>query len=146
MQRAINSTQSGILLDTDVVSFIFDNKPQAKLFNPYLIDRDIAISFITLGELYHGAFKSKWGAVRISALERLLQKYILFPYEYDLCLLWGKIKTSCEQEGHPIEDSDCWIAASAIYYDCALATNNTKHFIHVNGLRLVSPLLFGKDR
>ena len=37
------------------------------------------------------------------------------------------------------DDNDCWIAATALLYDCALATNNGRHFQYVKDLTLISP-------
>jgi tRNA(fMet)-specific endonuclease VapC len=74
-------------------------------------------------------------------LESFLQNFILLPFDHDLCISWAEIQTECEKTGHPIADSDCWIAACARYYDCALATHNARHFLHISGLRLISPLL-----
>jgi predicted nucleic acid-binding protein len=73
------------------------------------------------------------------AMANYLKKYILVPFDYDLCLKWAEVKADCEKRGHPIEDSDCWIAACALQYNCVLATNNAKHFQHVVGLNLISP-------
>jgi predicted nucleic acid-binding protein len=67
MPSQIDILENGVILDTDVVSYIFDNKEPAKAFSPYLIGREIAISFITLGEVYRGAYKNNWGNNRLLA-------------------------------------------------------------------------------
>src|SRR5580704_14736720 len=36
-----------LLLDTDIVSFLFKRAPRAKLYEPHLRDRRLAISFVT---------------------------------------------------------------------------------------------------
>ncbi len=41
--------------------------------------------------------------------------------------------------GLNISHSDCWIAASALKYDCPLATNNARHFEGIKDLALISP-------
>lgn len=137
--QEMNNIENGVILDTNVVSYIFDGRPQSRFFGPYLIGRKRAISFITLAELFHGAKKDRWGEQKLSNLRSHIQKYVLLPFEFDLCLKWAEIKTECERIGQPISDSDCWIAASAMYYDCVLATNNGKHFQQVKGIKLITP-------
>jgi predicted nucleic acid-binding protein len=139
MQNLISPLEDRVVLDTDVVSFVFKEKEQAKFFYPYLKNRILAISFITVGELYDGVRKDRWGNNRVSSLERFLQNCLILEYDYGLCVTWAEIKYDCEQSRHPIDESDCWIAASAIHYRCPLATNNARHFTHVKGLCLIAP-------
>ncbi len=47
---------AGVLIDTDVVSFVFKGDPKALLFDPYLQGSTIYISFASIGELYYGAY------------------------------------------------------------------------------------------
>jgi predicted nucleic acid-binding protein len=128
-----------IILDTDVISYLFNEKPQAEFFYPYLLNKSLSVSFITIAELFHGVIKDKWGDRRIAALKGFLVDFVILEYQYDLCLRWAEIKSNCELRGYPIEDSDCWIAACAKHYNCVLATNNARHFIHVRGLKLITP-------
>jgi tRNA(fMet)-specific endonuclease VapC len=140
MQKINNIIQDGVVLDTDVVSFIFKKKEPYSVFVPFLINKVLAISFITMAELYHGIYKDHWGETKTASLQNLLHHYILLPFDQGLCLEWANIKSDCESSGYQIEDSDCWIAACAKYYNCALATNNARHFIHVKGLKLIGPV------
>ncbi len=62
-----------ILVDTDVVSYVFRSSPQADFFRPYLLHRSLAVSFMIVSELYFGAYKANWGANRIAQLENHLR-------------------------------------------------------------------------
>jgi hypothetical protein len=42
---------SGVLLDTDVVSFLFKNHPLAARYDSELTDRHLLVSFMTIAEL-----------------------------------------------------------------------------------------------
>jgi tRNA(fMet)-specific endonuclease VapC len=128
-----------VIVDTDVFSFLMKEDTRANFFKPFLINRSVAVSFITVAELYHWAYKRTWGQPRITELENRLKNYLIFPYEYSLCQNWAKTYTDCENRGYSISEHDCWIASTALLYDCALVTNNGSHFSQVNGLVLVSP-------
>lgn len=135
------STNTRILCDTDVVSYLFNGHPQAQYFHPFLNGQTLAISFMTVGQLYYSAYKANWGPTKITKLEYHLKNYVVLPYDYQLCLKWAETRCACENDGYPIEQGDCWIASCALRHDCALATNNGKHFKHVSGLSLISPNL-----
>jgi tRNA(fMet)-specific endonuclease VapC len=130
---------SRILVDTDVVSYIFGNRPQADFFRPYLRHRTLAISFMTVGELYFGVYNRNWGSQRIAQLENHLKNYVVVPYDYRVCQQWAKIRAARQRSGHQIGLADAWHAACALVHDCALATNNGKDFQGIPGLDLITP-------
>jgi tRNA(fMet)-specific endonuclease VapC len=128
-----------ILVDTNVYSYIFGEREEAKFFLPYFTGKTLAVSFMTVAEIYSGAYKKNWGERSITKLERHLKNYAILPYDFGVCLKWAEINSESEREGHPIETADCWIAACALKYECQLATNNKRHFQHIKGLSLIAP-------
>ncbi len=48
----------------------------------------------------------------------------------------GRIKAELKQSGKLINDSDLFIAATAISHDLVLVTNNLRHFERIPFLRL----------
>lgn len=132
-------TKSRVLVDTNVFSYIFWKRTQANFFLPYLAHKTLAVSFITVGELYYGAYKADWGQKRIEELESKLKNYVVIPYDYGLCQTYARIRTDREKLGLSVDLPDVWIAACAVNHDCALATNNGRHFEGIPGLDLISP-------
>ncbi len=128
-----------IVVDTDVVSYIFNRHTQAAYFLPRLSHRSLAVAFMTVAQLYYGAYKAMWGNQRIFKLENHLKNYVVLPYDHLVCLKWAEIKCKCDKMGFTIEYADCWIAACAIRHECSLATNNGRHFQHIDGLDLIAP-------
>jgi len=126
-----------LLLDTDVFSFLFGNKPEAAKFRPYLISARVFLSFATIAESLFGAYKSKWGPQRISDLEKYINCFYSIPSNYDICQNYARIKAS--QKHQPIDDSDYWIAACASSNNIPLLTNNWKHFKDIEYLEVISP-------
>lgn len=141
MQIPQDITKTKIVVDTDVVSYVFKQHELANFFMPYFQNRTLAVSFMTVAQLYYGAYKANWGTNQLSRLDNHLKNYVVFPYSYEICLKWAQVKKLCESSGYSIEHSDCWIASSALLYDCALATNNRKHFMYIKNLELISPNL-----
>ena len=50
--------------------------------------------------------------------------------------LFGRIKAELKQLGKSINDSDLFIAATAISHDLVLVTNNLRHFERIPFLRI----------
>ncbi len=128
-----------ILVDTDVFSYIFRNDTRAQFFRPHLEHKTLAISFMTVAELYYGAYKSNWGSRRIAQLENVLRNYVVIPYDMEVTKLWAEIRQNCERQGTTINIADCWIAACAVRHNLALATNNGADYECVRNILLISP-------
>ena len=45
-----------LIVDTDVVSFLLKGDTRAQLYRPHLQGRTLALSFMTVAELYQWAF------------------------------------------------------------------------------------------
>ena len=128
-----------IVVDTDVFSYIFHRNPVAEFFQPYFMQRTLAVSFMTVAEVYYGALKGGWGTARISRLENQLKNYVVLPYDYEVTRQWAFVRTENERKGNDIQHADAWHAAVALHYEAALATNNYRHFKDTPGLTVISP-------
>ena len=128
-----------ILLDTNIVSFVFKGDSRAKLYAPYLQGQRLAVSFMTVAELYQWAAIHQWGARRIKQLEQtLVTNYIVLPFDIVLCQLWGKVRAKRRAIGKPISSEDAWIAATALQYDLPLVTHNPKDFEDIQNLEIIT--------
>ena len=129
---------SNVVVDTDVVTFLFKNHPIGALYDDYLANRTLLISFMSLAELDRWTIQSKWGETRRHWLRLYLQRFAVLPYNRALCTKWAEVTVAAQQHGCRIECADAWIAASAILYDVPLVTHNRNDYLGVPGLKLVS--------
>ncbi len=127
-----------VLLDTNIISFIFKNDSRAALYEPFLKGNKLAISFMTVAELHQWSAMRKWGKSRIKKMEYELKKYLVLPYDINTCRLWGVLRARCNSIGKPISPQDAWIAANALQYEIPLVTHNPKDFRAVNDLEIMS--------
>jgi predicted nucleic acid-binding protein len=51
-----------VVVDTDVVSFLFKNHSLAPVYQAILADRSLAVSLVTLAEIEDGMQAKNWGA------------------------------------------------------------------------------------
>jgi tRNA(fMet)-specific endonuclease VapC len=127
---------SALLLDTDVFSYLFKNHPLANIYEPRIKGRTLAISFMTVAELFHGAFRAAWGERQLKRLETQMRSFLIIPSSYEICRKWGEVRSIRRHQ--PISPEDAWIAATALEYDCALVTHNSTDFHSIPGLKLIS--------
>jgi tRNA(fMet)-specific endonuclease VapC len=126
-----------VLLDTDVFSYLMKKDTRGDAYRPYVKGKTVAITFITVGELYHWAEKRRWSAKNRQNLEERLKAVVVVPYDTELCRTYGKLRASLTP-GLVIAGNDLWIATCAIRHGIPLITNNRKHFEKIPGLKLIS--------
>ena len=64
-----------MLLDTDVISFLFKRDTRVVGYLQLLEGEALSISFMTLAELYQWAYVRNWGQPRIERLETWLRRF-----------------------------------------------------------------------
>jgi tRNA(fMet)-specific endonuclease VapC len=127
-----------VVVDTDVVSFMFKSDTRAEAYRPHLQGKTLAVSFMTVAELYQWAYVHNWGERRLARLEEKLFDYVVLPYDHELCKQWARICADRQRLGRPISVQDAWVAATALRHGCPLVTHNGDDFVDVVGLIVVS--------
>lgn len=131
-------TTPKIIIDTNIVSYMMRAGPEAKAYVSHLKGKLIAISFITVGELYSWAEKNNWGEKRRLLLETTLKNYVVIPYDHEIAKQYGKVLAERERLGRPISFSDAWIAACAIRHKTPLVTHNSRDFELISDLQMIT--------
>ena len=98
---------------------------------------DVAISAVTVGELYEGAHRSDFPTKELAKAEAFLKPFQVIPLGREEAIDWGLIEARLRKEGNPIEAEDSMIAATAHNHGLTLITGNMKHFARVKGLKVV---------
>lgn len=127
---------STLLLDTDVFSYIFKDHPLARVYRPLLQGHILAISFMTVAELFQGAFRAAWGDRQLKRLEAQIKSYLVIPASHEMCRKWGEVRSIRRHQ--PISPEDAWVAATALEYNCALVTHNSDDFHSIPGLTIIT--------
>lgn len=127
---------SVVVLDTNIVSYLMKGHSLVAAYRSHLEGNTLAISFMTIAELYEGAYRSNWSRRRRDVLKQLLKNYLVIPYSPRVCEIWGRIRA--DRKTQPIAVDDAWIAASAVAYDCALVTHNPADFEGIADLKILT--------
>ena len=129
---------SVLLVDTNIVSYVFKRDTRATAYAPYLNGQTLAISFMTVAELYQWAALRNWGQRRGQQLEAHMRSYVVIPFDSAVCQVWGNVRAMCQRQGQPISVQDAWIAATALHHQLPLVTHNPDHFQPVQGLTIIT--------
>ncbi len=124
------------LLDTNIVIYVIKRRPREVLatFNEHA--GRMAISAITLAELFHGAEKSAKVAQNLEVIEEFASLLEVLPYTAKASQHYGAIRSALEKAGQTIGVNDLHIAAHARSEGLVMVTNNTSEFARVPGLLL----------
>ena len=124
-----------IVLDADVVSFLFKADTRAQIYLPQLQDRQWFISFMTEAELEQWALLANWSEKRVVWLRLFLSRFVVVPSSHDLVLKWAGAMVAARRNGRRIETADAWIAATALLYNAPLLTHNKADYLGIPGLQ-----------
>ena len=122
------------LLDTNIVIYVIKRRPLEvlSLFNDNA--GRMAISSITLSELFHGAEKSALVSQNLRVVDEFASLIEVLPYSGKASAHYGAIRASLEKAGQTIGVNDLHIAAHARSEGLTLVTNNLGEFQRVPGL------------
>ena len=73
-----------VVVDTDVVSFLFKNDSRAQLYLPLMRNRDLLVSFMTEAELEQWILLANWGADRVRRFRIFMTGFASVPSSRDL--------------------------------------------------------------
>lgn len=127
-----------VVVDTDVVSYLFKQDTRGDLYKPQLQGQLLVISPMTRAELEDWALEHNWGQRRRDEMRVHLKQFILAPFNEDLCVKWAEATDSSRKRGRPIDSSDAWVAAVALHYDVPLVTHNGSDFVGVANLKIIT--------
>jgi len=127
---------NALVLDTNIVSYLMKGHSAASAYRHHLEGKTLAISFMTVGELYEGAYRQGWDDSKREKLKAEIKKYLVIPYSPRVCEIWGQIRAA--RKSQPIATDDAWIAATALVYGCPLVTHNSGDFAGVEHLSIIT--------
>ncbi|MBN1997345.1 type II toxin-antitoxin system VapC family toxin [candidate division KSB1 bacterium] len=124
-----------ILLDTDTCVEILRGN-QHVIDKRLETDEHVALSFMTVGELYYGAEKSKPRTKNKHLVDEFLLSVDVIHTDLDILQKFGEIKAVLEIRNLSLADADIFIAATCLSKCKKLITANVKHFDRIENLTI----------
>lgn len=124
------------LLDTDICIHALKKRNAALVEAFTAHDGRMALSDVSLFELYYGAERYDDPAARIAVIEGFTARLEILPFDSRAALHAGNIRATLERQGSMIGAYDLMIAAIARAQGLVLVTGNVREFERVEGLRV----------
>jgi tRNA(fMet)-specific endonuclease VapC len=126
------------LIDTDwVIDHFEEHKPTTDKVKE-LKPEGIALSIISLSELYEGVIYSEDPEKTQYTLDMFLSEFPVLPVDEEICRMFGMHRGRLRMRGKLIGDFDLLIGATCLRWGLTLLGNNRRHYERIEGLRIVS--------
>jgi len=124
------------MLDTNMCIFLM--KGNTDVLRRYLRNKDsgLALSSITVAELYHGVFNSTNIEKNNTNLANFFIGLSIQDFDSMAAVEYGIIRADLQKKGKMIGQLDMLIGAHAKSRNLTLVTNNTREFEHIEGLAI----------
>lgn len=124
------------LFDTDILIYSLKGHPAViEKLEEHRGDQ-MAVSVISLMELYYGAHKSRHREANISKVRMVEDSFDVVPVGVEVSHTFGSLKADMEERGTPLDDFDLILASTALSHNLTLVSNNIKHFRRIDSLSL----------
>ncbi len=124
------------LIDTDWVIDFLKGKKETVDTLLSMEKNGLAISVISLAELYEGIYSSENQNKKMTGLNNFLSGVKIFEIDDEIAKIFGKQRQTLRRTGKLIDNFDLLIASTCLFYDLTLITNNINHFERIEGLKL----------
>lgn len=129
------------LLDTDwAVYYLRGKRSIVKAIDEYR-EKGIAISTISIAELYDGIYRSTNPEQKELVLLDFLEGLRIINITKPIARVFGKRRAELKKKGLTVSDLDLLIACAAEYHNLIILTNNRKHFEKIPGIKEIVSLV-----
>ena len=130
--------RASYLIDTDWIIDHFNRVEGTTQKLKELRPAGIAMSVISLAELYDGVIYSRDPSRSQQALDTFLQEIPVLGVDEEICKAFGRERGRLRQQRKTVSDFDLLIASTCLCYDLTLLSNNRRHYEMIEGLQVLS--------
>ena len=124
------------LLDTDWAIDALAGKRNAAATLSELFADGVAMSWVTVGEIYEGAFGFPAPQAHLATFRTFIQQLRILNLNDPIMEQFAQIRSSLRRQGQIIPDFDILLAATALHHDLTVLTFNIRHFSRIPNLKL----------
>jgi tRNA(fMet)-specific endonuclease VapC len=114
------------ILDTD--HYIALLRGQLDLRQVVSPEEELAVTSLSVGELFYGAHKSERVADNLASVDTLLSVISILDFNETAARRYGHLRALLEKAGLRLSDMDLQIACIALAWEANLVTHNQAHF------------------
>ncbi len=126
------------LVDTDWIIHALHGKEKEVTKLLELKKEGLAISVISLAELYEGVYRSADPISNETVLKDFLSGVMVLEINEEISKKFGELRAMLRTQGRLIGDFDLLIASTGLCYNLTLLTYNINEFERVENLKIFS--------
>ena len=124
------------LIDTDWVIDHLNKIEKTVRRLEKLAPQGLALSIVSLAELYEGVYYSRDPIQSGEILrEFLTPDLIVLGIDEEICMVFGRERGKLRRQGKSISDLDLLIASTCLRHGLILLSNNIRHFMYGRGFK-----------
>ena len=124
------------ILDADWVIQALADRPTATNGLRRLLPERITIRWVTVGEVYEGAFNSPNPQAHLDRFCRFLNPFEILDLNEPIIERFVEIRAFLRRRGEIISDFDIVLGATALHHDLTVLTFNIRHLRRISDLKL----------
>jgi predicted nucleic acid-binding protein len=124
------------LLDADwIIQAPAGRQPAARTIQRLMGSR-VYVSYVTVGEIYEGAFRSTNPQAHLLNTRRFLSSYRMLTLSDPVMERFAEVRAFLRRRGQLISDFDILVGATALEHDLTVLTFNRRDFERIPEVRL----------
>ena len=127
------------LLDADWIIQVLAGKKEAVSAHKRINPEEIAVSYITIGEVYDVAFTYANPQAHLQTFRQFLAPFPILDLNESIMQHFAEIRSLLRRRGEIISDFDILIGATGLYHGLTVLTYNKRHFKRIPDLKLYIP-------
>ena len=126
------------LVDTDWLVHYLNGHPEIVGRIQQFSADGLALSLVSLAELYEGVFYSREPGKSEEALQAFLRGVELLGVDDETMRIFGRERGRLRARGQAIGDFDLLIGATALRHELTILTKNRRHFELIENIQIIS--------
>lgn len=127
------------ILDAAWVINALAGRRRADAILSQLAPEGITISYITVGEVYEGAFSFPDPEHHLTTFRQFLSPFRILGVNDPIMERFAEIRSFLRRQGGLISDFDILLAATALHYELTVLTFNIRHLTRIPNVKLYRP-------
>jgi tRNA(fMet)-specific endonuclease VapC len=127
------------LLDADWAIHALAGRRQAATTLEQLSPEGIALSWVTVGEIYERAFHSPNPQAHLESFREFMRPYRLLGLSDPIMERFAEVRAQLRRRGEVIPDFDILLGATALHHNLTVLTYNTRHLSRIPDLIVYQP-------
>ena len=127
------------LLDTSWIIEVLAGREETARQHRNLNLAKVAISYISMGEIYEVAFNYANPHAHLSSFRQFLAPFTMLTLNEPIMEKFAEVRAHLRRRGQLISDFDILLGATALHYHLTVLTYNKRHFARIPDIKIYQP-------